>query len=73
MFTNTGSFKHQVAGDFERQVSEVENAGTQAERRLAEPQITHELKLGESDVGAVDECQEIAQHQERHDAQATFG
>ena len=57
-----------VAGDFEQDVADIENAGADAVDRVVELEVGQEMQLGETDVGAVDERHDVAQHQERHQA-----
>ena len=59
----------QVARHLEQRVAEEEDPGAQAVRRGADPDVGLEGRLGQPDVGAVDEGHEVDQHQHRHQVQ----
>jgi hypothetical protein len=61
--------EEQVAGHLEQEVRQEENAGAESEYRCREVQLLDHLERGESQVDPVEKGNEIADHQERHDAQ----
>ena len=60
--------QHDVAGDFEGEVAEEEDAGANSIDAVAELEITQHLKFGEAYVNAVDVGNDVADHEDRHDA-----
>ena len=62
--------EHQIAGHFEEEVADEEDAGAQAVDGVAEGQRLLHLQLRVADVDAVEVGDEVADDQQRHDAPA---
>lgn len=60
--------KNDVAWHLEEKIADEEDAGAEAVDGLAEAEVGRHLQLGEADVDAVEIGNDVAQHQERHDA-----
>ena len=60
--------QHHVAGDFEQHVADREQAGADAVRRVGQRQAALQREFGEADVDAVEKGEQVADHDEGHDA-----
>ena len=59
--------QNHVAGHFEEEVADEEDACAEAVDRFTEAQIVEHLQLGKSDVDAIEVGDQVAQHQERQE------
>ncbi|MNI60459.1 hypothetical protein D3C73_1156770 [compost metagenome] len=65
--------QHVVARYFEERVADEEDARAKRERRIAQTGVRLQRRLGEADVGAIDERENVHQDQERQQTQPAFG
>ena len=65
--------QREVAGDLEDRVADEEDAGPQRERPGADPAVGLQPALGEADVGAVQEGDDVEDHQHRHQPPGRLG
>src|SRR5262249_45441766 len=64
--------KQQVAGDFEGEVSEEEDAGEQAELFAGDGQVAVHGEGREADVDAIEEADDVEKEDKRDDAKSEF-
>ncbi|MND88853.1 hypothetical protein D3C80_808890 [compost metagenome] len=64
--------QHHVAGHFENHITDHEQPGTQAVSGIAQAQVGLQLKLGEADVDSVEKGEQVADHDQRHQAPGDF-
>ncbi|MND73681.1 hypothetical protein D3C80_652610 [compost metagenome] len=64
--------QHQVAGHFEQHIANHEQAGAQAIGGIAEAQVSLQLELGKTDVDAVEKGEQVADHNQWHEAPGDF-
>jgi hypothetical protein len=66
----TEALQEQVAGNFEEEVADEEDACTKAVDGGRESEVLAHLELSESDVDAIDVVEDVGQEQQRKDTQA---
>ena len=66
-------FHDEVAGDFEEEVSDEEDAGAQAVDGVVEVQVLLHLELGEGNVDAVEVVHEVEEDHERDESEHDLG
>src|SRR4029077_9909417 len=71
-FSNSDLLQEQVAGDLQKNVTEIKDAGAETVYRFGEPQILDKLKLRKADIRAIDKRDQITEHQERNDTPVDF-
>lgn len=64
--------QHDVARHFEQYVTDDEQARAEAVRGVAQAQVGLQLELGEADVDTVEEGEQVADHDQRHQAPGDF-
>ncbi|MNI54090.1 hypothetical protein D3C73_1089680 [compost metagenome] len=62
----TNLVQHHVARHFEDHVADHEQSGAQAIGGITEAQVSLQLELGETDVDTIEEREQVADHDQRH-------
>ncbi|MNV38516.1 hypothetical protein D3C71_1300760 [compost metagenome] len=66
--TGADLVQHHVARHFENHVTDHEQPGAEAVGGVAQAQVSLQLELGEADVDAIEKREQVADHDQRHQA-----
>ena len=61
-------FQEDVAGDLEEEIADEEDAGAGGESGVAQREILEHLQLGEADIDAIEIGEDVAEEEEREQA-----
>ena len=71
--TGPETLQQDVAGDFEEEIPDEEDAGPDSEGGVAQGQVLEHLQLGKADVHPVQVRENVAQEQKRNQAAVNLG